>query len=118
NIPERIRNYCRRTGQKVPETAGEVVRCIDESLALTYQNTLEEISRCTGKTYRAIHLIGGGAQSALLCQMTADACGIPVYAGPVEATVYGNLMMQLLALGEVKDLKEARDILKASVNVK
>ena len=118
NIPEKIRNYCRRTGQKVPETAGEVVRCIDESLALTYQNTLEEISRCTGKTYRSIHLIGGGAQSALLCQMTADACGIPVYAGPVEATVYGNLMMQLLALGEVKDLKEARDILKASVNVK
>lgn len=117
DIPERIRNYCQKHGQVIPETPGEVIRCIDESLALTYRDALEEISRCTKKKYRAIHLIGGGAQSALLCQMTADACGIPVLAGPTEATVYGNLLMQLKAMGEVKNLKEAREILKKSVEV-
>ena len=72
----------------------------------------------TGRNYQAVHLVGGGAQSALLCQMTANACGIPVIAGPVEATVYGNLAMQLVAAGEVKDLKEVRRIIRNSENMK
>lgn len=114
NIPERIRTYCSRTGQRIPENAGAVVRCINESLAMKYKSALEEIQCCTGRTYRVIHLVGGGAQSALLCQMTANACGIPVIAGPVEATVYGNLAMQLMASGEVKNLKEIRSIIRNS----
>ena len=118
NIPRRIREFCRRTEQKVPERVGEVVRCIDESLALKYRMVLDEICACTGRSYQAVHLVGGGAQSALLCQMTANACGIPVIAGPVEATVYGNLAMQLVAAGEVKDLKEVRSIIRNSENMK
>ena len=65
---------------------------------------MDEIRACTGKQYPVIHLIGGGAQSGLLCQMTANACGLPVVAGPVEATVYGNTMAQFMALGELKDV--------------
>jgi rhamnulokinase/L-fuculokinase len=118
NIPRRIREFCRRTEQKVPDRVGEVVRCIDESLALKYRMVLDEICACTGRSYQAVHLVGGGAQSALLCQMTANACGIPVIAGPVEATVYGNLAMQLVAAGEVKDLKEVRSIIRNSENMK
>lgn len=118
NVPRRIREYCRRTGQRIPDSVGDVVRCIDESLAMKYKMVLDEIILCTGKTYRAIHLIGGGAQSALLCQMTANACGIPVVAGPVEATVYGNLAMQLVAAGEVKDLSQVRSVIRNSEKFK
>lgn len=118
NVPQRIREFCRQTGQKVPDRVGGVVRCIDESLALKYRMVLDEICACTGRTYQAVHLVGGGAQSALLCQMTANACGIPVIAGPVEATVYGNLAMQLVAAGEVKNLKEVRRIIRNSENMK
>lgn len=118
NVPERIREYCRRTSQAVPESVGAVVRCIDESLALKYRSVLEEIQSCTGRKYEAVHLVGGGAQSALLCQMTANACGIPVYAGPIEATVYGNLSMQLMAAGEVHSLREIREIVGNSEKIK
>lgn len=115
DVPCRIREFCGRTGQMVPESEGELVRCINQSLALTYRKAMEEICACTGKTYKAIYVIGGGAQSAMLCQMTADACRVPVAAGPVEATVYGNLMAQYMALGEIRDLAEGRQILRASI---
>ncbi len=118
NVPERIREYCRKIGQRAPESIAEVVRCIDESLALKYRMAMEEISICTGKTYKAIHVVGGGVQSGLLCQLVADVCGVPVYAGPVEATVYGNLGIQLAAAGEVKGLSEIRQVVAASENVK
>lgn len=114
NVPERIREYCRKTGQKVPETKGQIVRCINESLALKYRYSLEEIKTCTGKEYHAIHMVGGGTQSRLLCQFTAYANGIPVIAGPVEATVYGNIAIQLMAKGKIADLKEARKVVSAS----
>lgn len=118
NVPERIRTYCSKSGQKVPENEAEIVRCIDESLALKYRMTLEEIKMCTGKEYSAIHMVGGGTQSGLLCQMTANACHCPVIAGPVEATVFGNVALQLLATGELKDLTQVRSIVKASTQVK
>ena len=114
DMPARIREYCRRTGQKEPRTEGEIVRCIDQSLALAYRRAAEEIRVCTGKQYPALHLIGGGVQSRLLCQMTADACGIPVYAGPVEATAYGNVICQLIAAGELAGLSEAREMIRVS----
>lgn len=114
DVPRRIREYCERTGQKVPKTEGEIVRCINESLALKYRYALEEIQACTGKEYGAIHMVGGGIQSKLLCRFTAYASGIPVIAGPVEATVFGNIAIQLMAKGIIKDLKEARKVIANS----
>ena len=118
DVPERIREFCGRTGQPVPETPGQIVRCIDESLALKYRLTLDEIRECTGKDYPVIHMVGGGTQSGLLCRFTADACARPVCAGPVEATVYGNLALQLMAAGEIGGLSELRSIVAASEPVK
>ncbi len=114
NIPERIRAFCRHTGQRAPETAGEVMCCINQSLALKYRYALEQIEACTGKQYPEIHMIGGGIQSRLLCQMTAGANGRRVIAGPVEATALGNVAVQLMALGEIRDVREARGIIAAS----
>lgn len=117
NIPLRIQEYCKRTGQYQPQTIGEIIRCINESLALKYRMVLEEIIDCTGKKYQNIYMVGGGIQSKLLCQLTADACNKNVIAGPVEATVFGNLSLQLIALGEIKDLEQARNIIKESADI-
>ena len=117
DMPLRIRAACERTGQPVPETVGEVIRCIDESLVLSYRAALTEIETCTGKHYDKIYLIGGGVQSRLLAQLTADACGRTVLAGPVEATVLGNIALQLIAAGEVKDLAEARALIRTSSDI-
>ncbi len=114
NMPERIRTYCRETGQKIPQTEGEIVRCINESLALKYRYVMEEIKACTGKDYEAIHMIGGGVKSELLCRFAAHACGIRVVAGPAEATVYGNMVIQLMAGGAIADLHHARQVIAAS----
>ena len=118
NMPEKIRDYCRMTNQPVPETVGEVVRCIYESLALKYRMTAESIETLMGKKAKVIHVVGGGTKDRFLSQMTADACGIPVAAGPEEATAIGNLMMQAIAVGEVADLKQARQIIAASFDLK
>ena len=114
NVPERIREFCRRTGQKVPETIGEIMCCINQSLALKYRYALEQIESCTDKHYSVINMIGGGIQSKLLCQMTAGASGRKVIAGPVEATALGNIAVQLMSLGEIKDVAEARQIIANS----
>ena len=118
NMPEKIREYCRMTGQPVPSSVGEVVRAIYEGLALKYRFVAERIQELTGKPAKVIHIVGGGTKDGFLSQMTADACAIPVAAGPEEATAIGNLMMQLIALGEVKDLKEARAIIANSFALK
>jgi len=117
NMPERVREYCRRTGQPIPESVGEVIRCIYESLALKYRKTAESIEQLMGRNAKVIHVVGGGTKDKFLSQMTADACGIPVCAGPEEATAIGNLMMQAIAKGEVKDLSQAREIVSASFPV-
>ena len=118
NIPRRIRAYCEKTGQNIPDNIGKVVRCIDESLALKYRMALEEIEDCTGKHYETIYIVGGGTQSKLLCQFTANSCGRRVVAGPVEATVLGNMALQLVALGDIKNLKEARSLISRSQEIK
>ena len=118
DVPSRIREFCRRTGQAVPETIGEVVRCIHESLAMKYRHAMEEIKDCTGKEYQTVYMVGGGTQSALLCQFTANACGCRVSAGPVEATVLGNVALQLMASGDISSLAEAREIIKRSQEIK
>ena len=115
NIPERIREFCRKTHQPVPETPAEIVRCIDESLAFKYRAALEQLETCTKSAEGGvIHIVGGGVQSSLLCQFTANACGRTVKAGPVEATVMGNIALQLLADKTIGSLKEARAIIAAS----
>lgn len=114
NIPRRIREYCKRTGQYVPQTEGEIVRCINQSLAMKYRNTIIQIQECTGKEYPVIYMLGGGIQSHMLCQLTANACGREVSAGPIEATVYGNIALQLMATGEIRDINEARRVIAAS----
>jgi sugar (pentulose or hexulose) kinase len=118
NMPEKIREYCRMTGQPVPSSVGEVVRAIYEGLALKYRFVAEKIQELTGKRARVIHIVGGGTKDGFLSQMTADACGIPVAAGPEEATAIGNLMMQAIAAGEVADLKQARQIVAESFELK
>ena len=117
DMPLRIRAACERTGQPVPESVGAVIRCIDESLALSYRAALTEIEQCTKKHYDKIYLIGGGVQSRLLAQLTADACGRTVLAGPIEATVLGNIALQLIAAGEVRNLAEARALIRASSDI-
>lgn len=114
NIPARIRAFCKRTRQRVPQTVGEIMCCINQSLAMKYRYALEQIEGCTGKHFDKIHMIGGGIQSKLLCQMTASASGRKVIAGPVEATALGNIAVQLMALGVIKDVKEARKIIANS----
>ncbi|MBQ8588389.1 MAG: rhamnulokinase [Clostridia bacterium] len=117
NQVQRIKDYCARTGQAVPETDGEVVRCIYESLAMKYKYTFESLKDCTGTDFKAIHMVGGGTKDGFLCQMTADATGVPVIAGPIEATAAGNVAVQLIAAGEIKDLDEARKIIADSFDV-
>ena len=114
NIPKRIRKFCERTGQKAPQSVAEVMRCINQSLALKYRYALEQIESCTGKHYEVIHMIGGGIQSKLLCQMTAGASGRRVIAGPVEATALGNIVMQMIALGMIQDVAQARSMIAKS----
>lgn len=117
NLPERVREYCKKTNQPVPETVGEIMRCIYESLAMKYRETFDKIKECTGKSYNVLHVIGGGTKDTLLCQLTANSCGCEVKAGPIEATVLGNLAVQLISHGEIKDIKEAREIIASSENV-
>ena len=118
NIPERVREYCAKTGQAVPQSVGEIVRCIYESLAMKYRLTFENLMDCTGKEYSSIHVIGGGTKDTLLCQMTANSCDRKVLAGPIEATVLGNIVVQLLATGEIDSIAKAREIVARSEGVK
>lgn len=114
DLPGRVREFCEKTGQYVPQTVGEVMRCIYESLALKYRLTFEAIQNCTGKAYRQIHVLGGGTKDGLLCQMTANSCGVPVLAGPIEATVLGNLAVQFIASGAIESIRQARKIIAQS----
>lgn len=117
DIPKRIREYCRNTAQKIPESKGEILRCIYDSLAMKYRYAVSQIEQCTKKQYGTLHIVGGGVKDTLLCRLTADVCGKTVAAGPVEATVYGNLVLQLLATGEIGTLEEAREIVRRSDSV-
>ncbi|MBQ7352950.1 MAG: rhamnulokinase [Clostridia bacterium] len=118
DMPGRIREFCKLTGQYVPQTVGEIVRCIFESLALCYRQTIETIENITGKKYSSINIVGGGTKEATLCQWAADASNRVVYAGPVEATAIGNISMQAIAAGEIKDIWQARDLIRNSFDVK
>ena len=118
NLPRRVKEYCEKTGQYVPQTVGEIIRCIYESLALKYRYTFDGIKECTGKEYDRIHVMGGGTKDKLLLQMTAQSCNVNVYGGPIEATALGNVAIQLMSTGAIKDIKEARKIIAKGENLK
>ncbi len=114
DMPGRIRQRCRESGQPVPEDVGSVVRCIYESLALKYRKTKEGLEAVRGHHYPKIHVVGGGTKDVLLSQFTANATGSQLVAGPIEATAMGNVAVQLIAAGEIKDLHEARQLISNS----
>ncbi|MGN0688100.1 MAG: rhamnulokinase family protein [Oscillospiraceae bacterium] len=114
DMPEKIREFCRETNQYVPETPGEIMRCIYQSLACEFALTLEKISALTGFTYDKIHMIGGGTRDKLLCSLTAQATGVTAVAGPVEATALGNGICTLVACGEIESVAKAREIIISS----
>lgn len=117
NMIERIQDYARKTNQEIPETDGELVRCIYESLAFKFRYTIEEILDCVGKSYNKINIVGGGSRAEILCQMTADATGLITVAGPVEASSIGNCLVQLITHGHIKDIHKAREIVNHSFNI-
>src|SRR5262249_54967327 len=117
DMPKRIRQFCQETGQPVPMTVGAITRCIFESLALKYRYVLNLLKSLTGRQVEVLHIVGGGSQNSLLCQMTADATGCLVLAGPVEATALGNALTQLIALGELKSVSEGRALIRDSFGV-
>ena len=117
DMPSRIREFCDETNQMRPGSTGQMIRVIYESLALKYRIVLEQLIKLTGRTVEYLNVIGGGSQNALLCQMTADSTGVPVIAGPVEATTLGNAIIQMVSLGLLRDVKHAREILAGTLNV-
>lgn len=114
DMPARIAEYCKETGQKAPENTGEIVRCILESLALKYRFVFELTQRLSGQQMGGLHMVGGGIQNTLLCQWSANAIGKPVWAGPSEGSAIGNLVVQWIAQGEFADIWEARRVIRDS----
>jgi rhamnulokinase len=112
DMPAAIQAFCARTGQAVPQARQDVLRVALESLAWRYRRTLRDLERLLGARLEVIHVVGGGSQNRLLCQMTADACGRPVLAGPVEATAIGNVAAQAIAAGELASWDDARQLVR------
>jgi len=107
-MPDKIRSFCRETGQPEPVSEAQLVRCVMESLALKYRYVLDGMEELAGTVFPGLHMVGGGIQNVFLCQYTANALGRPVWAGPVEGSAIGNILVQYMALGAFEDLAEAR----------
>ena len=118
SMTQAIANELGRTGQKIPQADGEWIRCCLESLALRYRKTLEQLRQNTGRTIDTIHIVGGGSQNSLLCQMTADCCHCRVVAGPVEATAIGNCLTQAMGLREIDRLSDIREVVSRSFDTR
>src|SRR5690606_16297715 len=114
DMPQAIAELCRESGQPVPQTPGATIRCALESIAARSRQVLGYLESLNGRKLETIHMVGGGTQNELLCQLTADACERPVVAGPVEATALGNILVQAWAMGEIGGLAEAREIVRES----
>ena len=115
NMENALVNYCREHELQIPQNKAEIVRCVLQSLAFKYRQAVEQLNRCLPSPIRQLNIIGGGSQNKLLNQLTANELGIPVYAGPVEATAIGNILTQAMAKGEIADLHELREIVIHSV---
>lgn len=117
DMPARIIDYCRQNGQAVPASDAELIAAVYVSLAFKYRFVLEQLIAVSGQSVDRLHIIGGGSKNALLNQMTANAIGRPVIAGPAEATATGNAIVQLIAIGELRDVAEARAMLSESTEL-
>ena len=118
NMVSQIVQFCRRTGQPAPKSEGAFVRCALESLALLYRRTLQQIEQLTHRKIEVLHVVGGGSNNDLLNQFTANSTGLPVLAGPAEATAAGNIMLQAIALGHIDSLSAAREVIRNSNEVR
>lgn len=116
-MKEAIDAYCREHGQAPPDSVGAYIRCAYEGLAAEYKEAIDTVQTVTGRTIKAINVVGGGSQNYILCQMTADVTGLPVYAGPVEGTAIGNIIVQAIAMGDIASLDEGRSIIANSVEL-
>ena len=117
-MTEEVKDYCRRTGQQVPETIGELATVIYTSLAECYAKTAKELEEMTGRTYSRIHIVGGGANAGYLNELTAKATGKEIHAGPGEATAIGNITAQMLKAKEFATVEEARTCIHESFDIK
>lgn len=115
---EAIQDYCRETKQAIPETPGELTRCIYDSLALRYKKELQTLQELTGKTLEELIIVGGGGNVSLLNQTIADITGMTIWAGPSEATAIGNLVVQMIAKGDLKGIDEARQVIARTYPMK
>lgn len=115
DMPEKIRAFCKKTNQIIPESKGRILRVATESLALKYRQVVETLSKVTGRTFDKLHAGGGGIQNALLMQSTADALGMPVISGPIEATACGNIITQMVATGCLPDITAGRELIANSM---
>ena len=119
DMPARIAAACERTGQPVPDGPGPTIRCVLDSLALAHWRAVDQVQRLSGQAVDAVHIVGGGSRNSLLCQLTSDACGLPVLAGPAEATALGNVLIQARALGAAPaDLAGLRALVRATQPVR
>ena len=110
-MPEKIQAYCKETNQPIPETKGQIIRCIYESLALRYAQVWDDLIKYTDQKPSTLHIVGGGCQDKLLNQFAANSINVQIAACPVEATGLGNIMVQMLANGDIRDLAEGREII-------
>ena len=117
DMEQKIRDYCVRSGQPAPETIGQTARCIYESLALKYRMAVEGLEKIKGERIDSMNIVGGGIQNRLLDQMAADALDRPVVTGPIEGAAIGNILTQAMALGDIANLDELRDVVRASEHV-
>lgn len=113
-----IKDECAATNQPVPETVGEIMQCVYSSLSVCYRDAIKSLQKLTGKVYTSINIVGGGCQDGYLNQRTAQATGLPVFAGPVEGTAIGNLIVQMIAGGDLENLQAARDAIRTSFEIK
>ncbi len=118
DIPKRVQEFCKRTNQYVPQTVGEIMLCIYQSLAMKYRHAFLNLQEISGKRFEGIHIVGGGTKDPFLCRLASNACNIKVVAGPIEATALGNVAVQLMSLGELDGLTEARRVIKNSFDIK
>ena len=113
-----VKDYCKNAGEKVPETVGEIAKCVYLSLAESYKKSVEQIEAITGEKFDKIHIVGGGCQNVLMNELTAKITGRTVVAGPVEATATGNILAQMLAAKEIKSLSEGKALIRDSFEIK
>jgi rhamnulokinase len=117
SMTDAMRDYCRAAGEPEPRTLSELARTVFDSLALAYRNVKQQLEKLAGRPLERIRIVGGGCQNKLLNQLCANACQLPVVAGPVEASVLGNLSAQAIALGAIRDLNVARELIRDSITL-